>query len=34
MKAFIIDRYGKKGKLHLHEIAEPAVKENEVLVQV
>ncbi len=34
MKAFIIDRYGKKEKLHLHEIAEPDVKENDVLVQV
>jgi len=34
MKAFIIDRYGKKEKLHLREIAEPLVKENDVLVQV
>jgi alcohol dehydrogenase len=34
MKAFIIERYGKKEKLHLHEIAEPVVKENDVLVQV
>lgn len=34
MKAFIIDRYGKKEKLHLHEIAEPGVKENDVLIQV
>lgn len=34
MKAFIIDRYGKKEKLHLHVIAEPIVKENDVLVQV
>lgn len=34
MKAFIIDRYGKKEKLHLREIAEPDVKENDVLVQV
>jgi alcohol dehydrogenase len=34
MKAFIIDHYGKKEKLHLHEIAEPVVKENDVLVQV
>jgi alcohol dehydrogenase len=34
MKAFMIDRYGKKEKLHLREIAEPVVKENDVLVQV
>ncbi len=34
MKAFIIDRYGKNEKLHLQEIAEPVVKENDVLVQV
>jgi len=34
MKAFIIKRYGKKEKLHLTEIAEPVVKENEVLVQI
>ena len=34
MKAFIIDRYGKKEKLRLHEIPEPVVKENDVLVQV
>ena len=34
MKAFIIDRYGRNEKLHLQEIAEPVVKENEVLVQV
>ncbi|MHA4808866.1 NADP-dependent oxidoreductase [Flavitalea flava] len=34
MKAFIIDRYGKKEKLHLREIPEPVVKENDVLVQV
>ena len=34
MKAFIVDRYGKKEKLQLREIAEPVVKENEILVQV
>jgi alcohol dehydrogenase len=34
MKAFIVNRYGKKEKLHLQEIAEPVVKENDVLVQV
>ena len=34
MKAFIVKRYGKKEKLHLTELAEPALKENEVLVQV
>jgi len=34
MKAFIIDRYGRKEKLHLQEISDPVVKENHVLVQV
>jgi NADPH:quinone reductase-like Zn-dependent oxidoreductase len=34
MKAFIIYRYGKKEKLHLHEIADPVVKDNDVLVKV
>jgi NADPH:quinone reductase-like Zn-dependent oxidoreductase len=34
MKAFIVDRYSKKEKLHLREIAEPLVKANDVLVQV
>jgi NADPH:quinone reductase-like Zn-dependent oxidoreductase len=34
MKAFILKRYGKKEKLHLTEIAEPVVKDKEVLVQV
>jgi len=34
MKAFITDRYGKKEKLHLQDIAAPVVKENDVLVQV
>ena len=34
MKAFIVKRYGKKEKLQLTEVAEPMVKENEVLVQV
>ena len=34
MKAFIVNRYGKKEKLQLTEIAEPVVKENDVLVQV
>jgi len=34
MKAFIANRYGKKEKLHLQEIAEPVVQENDVLVQV
>ena len=34
MKAFIIGSYGKKEKLHLTEIAEPIVKDNDVLVQV
>ncbi len=34
MKAFIVKSYGKKEKLHLTEIAEPVVNENDVLVQV
>lgn len=34
MKAFIVKRYGKKEKLHLSEIAEPVVGQNDVLVQV
>lgn len=34
MKAFIIKRYGKKEELHLTEIAESVVNENDVLVQV
>ncbi|MES2140186.1 MAG: NADP-dependent oxidoreductase [Bacteroidota bacterium] len=34
MKAFIINRYGKKEKLQLTEIALPVVKENDVLVQI
>ena len=34
MKAFIVNRYGKKEKLQLIEIANPVVKENDILVQV
>jgi NADPH:quinone reductase-like Zn-dependent oxidoreductase len=34
MKAFIVKRYGKKDKLQLEIIAEPTVKENDILVQV
>lgn len=34
MKAFIVKRYGKKEKLYLQEVAEPTIKENEVLVQI
>ena len=34
MKAFIVSRYGKKEKLQLTEIADPVVKENDVLVQI
>src|SRR5688572_30932290 len=34
MKAFIVNRYGKKTKLQLAEIAEPIVKETEILVQI
>lgn len=34
MKAFVIDRYGKKEKLHLGDIPQPVVKENDVLIEV
>lgn len=34
MKAFIVKRYGKKEKLLLTDVAEPTIKENEVLVQI
>jgi len=34
MRAFIVKNYGKKEKLHLIELPEPKVKENEVLVQI
>ena len=34
MKTFIVKKYGKKETLHLTEVSEPAVKENDVLVQV
>jgi NADPH:quinone reductase-like Zn-dependent oxidoreductase len=34
MKSFIVNRYGKKEKLQLKEVAEPVVKDNDVLVQI
>lgn len=34
MKAYVVKNYGKKEKLHLTEVAEPSIKENEVLVQI
>jgi alcohol dehydrogenase len=34
MKAFIVNRYGKKEKLQLKQIADPVVKETDILVQV
>ncbi len=34
MKAFILNRYGKKESLQLTEIAAPVIKENDVLVQI
>lgn len=34
MKAFIVKRYGKKEQLHLTEVAESALKENDILVEV
>jgi NADPH:quinone reductase-like Zn-dependent oxidoreductase len=34
MKVFIVKRYGKKEKLHLTEVADPVIKENDVLVRI
>lgn len=34
MKAFTINRYSKKDKLQLVKVSEPAVKENDVLIQI
>lgn len=34
MKAYIVKKYSKKESLHLTELAEPILKENEVLVQI
>jgi alcohol dehydrogenase len=34
MKAFIVKRYGKKEQLHLTEVADPIINENDVLVQI
>jgi NADPH:quinone reductase-like Zn-dependent oxidoreductase len=34
MRAFIVNRYGKKEKLHLGQMPQPLVKENEALVEV
>lgn len=34
MKAYTVNRYGKKEKLHIATIPEPVVKENDVLVQI
>lgn len=34
MKAFTVNKYSKKEKLHLAEVAKPALSENDVLVQV
>lgn len=34
MKAFIVQRYGKKEKLHLTTVANPVVNENDVLIQI
>lgn len=34
MQAFLVNKYGKKETLHLTNIAEPTVKENEVLIQI
>ncbi|MBK6833325.1 MAG: NADP-dependent oxidoreductase [Bacteroidetes bacterium] len=34
MKAYLLNRYGKKEKLHLTNVAEPTVAKNDVLVQI
>lgn len=34
MKAFVINKYGKTEKLHLIDVAKPAVRDNEVLVEI
>lgn len=34
MKAFIVDRYGKKERLRAADVAEPELREDEVLIQV
>jgi NADPH:quinone reductase-like Zn-dependent oxidoreductase len=34
MKAFIVDRYGKKTRLRLGDVPEPAVGDNDVLVEI
>lgn len=34
MKAFIVKKYGKNESLHLTDVSEPTIKENEVLVRV
>ena len=34
MKAFIVDRYGKKDGVRIGEMPDPDVRENDVLVQV
>lgn len=34
MKSFILNRYGKKEKLHLTKTAEPVLNENDVLVEI
>ena len=34
MKAFLVKKYGKKEILHLTNVAEPTIKDNEVLVEI
>ena len=34
MKAFIVDRYGKKDGVRIGEMPDPELREDEVLVQV
>ncbi len=34
MKAFTVNRYGKKEKLHLTEVSNPTLQDDEVLIQI
>ena len=34
MKAFVVDRYGKKSRLRVSEMPSPEIREDEVLVQI
>lgn len=34
MKAFVVDKYKKKGALRLGDVAEPALQDSDVLVRI